>query len=134
MNVGRFNIIAGAIFLSLAAFGGFILGFTMEKYFESGFYTVSYARTLLKAGHTHGMPLAFYNLIVGLMVDRLNLNDQWKKRCSLLAMFSFLMPLGLVLRGFTGGTWTFAPVVMIGALCLLGSIGLILKGATRKNN
>jgi hypothetical protein len=84
---------------------------------------------LMKAGHTHGMPMAFYNLIIGVMVDRLALTEKGKKYLSMLALGAFIMPLGLLLRGLTGGSMTFIPVVMIGAICFLASAAIMLKGA-----
>ncbi|MEE8483321.1 MAG: hypothetical protein V3S46_01885 [Nitrospinota bacterium] len=116
----------------IGGLGGFILGFTVDPYFEGGFYAPSLARFLIKAGHSHGMPMAFFNLIVGPLVDRLNLSDKGKKYLSYLTLGSFIMPVGLLLRGFTGGAMTFAPVVLIGALCFLSSAALIAKGSLAK--
>jgi hypothetical protein len=101
----------------------------MEAYFPQGFYALPLPRVLVKAGHTHGMPFALYNMIVGSIIDRLALSDDWKRRCSLLAILAFIMPVGLVLRGINKGAMTFAPVVMIGALCFLGSVAILIKGA-----
>ena len=75
INFGRQNIIVGGIVLFIAAFGGMALGFTMDEYFTRGFYALPQPRVLLKAGHTHGMPFALYNLIFGSLIDRLVLND-----------------------------------------------------------
>ena len=86
-------------------------------------------RALMKAGHTHGMPFALYNLIFGSLIDRLALDDAWKKRGSLIAMLAFIMPVGLVLRGLAGGTMALAPVVMVGATCFLASAAVLIKGA-----
>jgi hypothetical protein len=129
MKFGRLNIIAGGVVIFIAALGGFALGFSMESHFSQGFYALPYARALLKAGHSHGMPFALYNLIIGVMVDRLALDDKYKKWFSLLTLGAFIMPVGLVLRGLTGGAMTFAPVVLIGALCFLSSVGIMIKGA-----
>lgn len=132
MKFGRQNIIAGGVAIFIAAAGGMALGFTMEAYFPQGFYAQPLARVLLKAGHTHGMPLALYNLIVGSLLDRLTLGDPWKKRGSLLALLALIMPVGLVLRGLDNGAMTFAPVVMTGALCFLGSVAILIKGAVNR--
>ncbi len=129
MKYGRTNIIAGGIVIFAAAIGGFALGFTMNAYFEKGFYAIPLTRLLLKAGHTHGMPFALYNLLVGSLVDRMALDDKWKKICSVAAVLAFVMPLGLILRGLTGGAMTFAPVVALGALFFLISVGVLIKGA-----
>lgn len=129
MHYGRPNIIVGGIAIFIAAAGGMALGFTLDAYFPRGFYEMPLTRALMKAGHTHGMPFALYNLIFGSLVDRLSLDDRWKKRGSLLAMLAFIMPAGLVLRGLDGGAMTFAPVVMLGAVCFLGSAALLITGA-----
>lgn len=129
MSYGRQNIIIGGIVLFIAAFGGMALGFTMDAYFSRGFYAMPLPRVLLKAGHTHGMPFALYNLIYGTLIDRLPLDDIWQQRGSRLAMLAFIMPAGLVLRGVTDGAMTFAPVVMIGALFFLSSAAVLVKGA-----
>ncbi|MEK6743355.1 MAG: hypothetical protein AABZ15_07095 [Nitrospirota bacterium] len=129
MNSGRLNIIVGGIVLILAGLGGFALGFTMDAYFEKGFYALPLGMLLLKAGHTHGMPLSLYNILVGSLVDRLALTAKGKRACSFAALGSFIMPFGLILRGATDGAMTFAPVVLIGALCLLISAAIMVKGA-----
>jgi len=129
MNFGRQNIIIGGIFMFIAAFGGMALGFTMDAYFTQGFYALPLPRVLMKAGHTHGMPFALYNLIFGSLIDRLVLDDKWKKIGSRLAMFSFIMPVGLVVRGMAGGSMAIAPIVMIGAVCLLASAAVLIKSA-----
>jgi hypothetical protein len=75
------------------------------------------------------MPFAFYNIIIGSLVDKLALNDKWKKRCSLFTILSLIMPIGLILRGITDGAMTFAPVVLIGALFFVSSAAIMIKGA-----
>lgn len=75
------------------------------------------------------MPLSLYNILIGSLVDRLALTVMWKRACSFAALGSFIIPVGLILRGATDGAMTFAPVVMIGALCLLISAAIVVKGA-----
>jgi len=129
MNSGRLNIIVGGVVLILAGLGGFALGSTMDSYFEKGVYSIPLARLLLKAGHTHGMPLALYNILIGSLVDRLALTAMWKRACSIAAIGSLILPVGLVLRGTTDGSMTFAPVAFVGAHCLLLSAAIMVKGA-----
>ena len=129
MHYGRLNIIVGGVAIFLGAAGGFALGFTMDPYFEKGFYAMPLTRALIKAGHTHGMPFALYNIIIGSLVDRLAMNDTWKKICSRAAMLAFLMPIGLIARGLDNGTYRFAPIVAAGAFFFLTSIGIMIKGA-----
>jgi len=133
MGQGRINIIAGCIGILLAGVGGFCLGFSMDPYFDKGFYAVTLGRYLLKAGHTHGMPIALYNLIIGSLLGNLTLTDGVKKWCSTLAVLSFIMPIGLALRGLTDGAMTFAPVVLLGSLCFLASVVMVMKGAVGKD-
>ena len=129
MKYGRLNVIAGGIVIFLAAIGGFVLGFSLDPFFEKGFYAIPLGRVLLKAGHTHGMPFAFYNIIIGVLIDKLALSDKWKKRCALFTVLSFIMPVGLVLRGLTDGAMTFAPVVLVGSIFFLTSAAIMIKGA-----
>ncbi len=129
MKYGRMNIIAGGVVLFAAAIGGFALGFTMNPYFDKGYYAIPLARLLLKAGHTHGMPFALYNLLIGSLVDRMAIDNRWKKACSVSAVLSLIMPLGLILRGMTNGAMTFTPVVFLGSLFFLASVAIIIKGA-----
>lgn len=129
MISGRLNIIVGGIVIVLGGLGGFLLGFTMDPYFAKGFYAIPLGRVLLKAGHTHGMPFALYNILIGSLIDRLALSAPWKKRCSIFTILAFIMPIGLLLRGITDGAMTFAPVVLIGALCFFISALIMVKGA-----
>ena len=79
MKYGRMNIIAGGVVLFAASSGGFALGFTMNPYFDRGYYAIPLARLLLKAGHTHGMPFALYNLLIGSLVDRMAMTTGGRK-------------------------------------------------------
>jgi hypothetical protein len=129
IKFGRLNIIVGSCAIFVAAIGGFALGKTLEGNFTLGVYAMTLPRLLLKAGHSHGMPFAFYNLIIGLLVDRLELDDKWKKYCSVLAVLALFMPIGLALRGAFNGSAAFEPIPMFGALCYLASAAIVLKGA-----
>lgn len=129
MNSGKSNIIAGGLVVIIAGLGGFALGFSMDPYFGKGFYAIPLGRLLLKAGHTHAMPLALYNILIGSLLDRLTLSNKLKTLCSVLAVLSFIMPVGLILRGITDGAMTFAPVVLAGSLCFLASAAIMVKGA-----
>ena len=129
MKQGRLNIILGSAIIIVAGIGGFALGFTIEHHFVLGHYSPNLPRFLTKAGHSHGMPMAFYNLIVGGLIDRLVLTDSAKTWCSRFAAGALLMPLGLLLRGLDGGAFTFAPVALLGGLSLMASAAILLKGA-----
>lgn len=129
MKQGKLNIILGSVTIIVAGIGGLALGFTVEHHFILGHYSPNLPRFLIKAGHSHGMPMAFYNLIVGLLLDRLELGESGKTWCSRLAAGALLMPLGLLLRGLDGGAYTFAPLALAGGISLMASAALILKGA-----
>lgn len=129
MKQGRLNIILGSVTIIVVGIGGFALGYTVEHHFVLGHYSPDLPRFLRKAGHSHGMPMAFYNLIVGGLIDRLELSESGKTWCSRLAVGALLMPLGLLLRGLDGGALTFAPLALVGGLSFMASAALILKGA-----
>ncbi|MDH5639585.1 MAG: hypothetical protein OEZ04_13950 [Nitrospinota bacterium] len=129
MRFGRSNLIVGSVVIIITTLGGFALGASLEPNFQDGFYKQSHLRALLKTGHTHGMLFAYFNLIVGLLVNKLELTDKGKKWLSLLAIGALLTPVGVFTRGLLGGTEAVMPVVAIGAFCYLGCAGLILKGA-----
>ena len=131
MQYGRLNVIVGGIALFVATVGGFALGFTLDPFFERGSYELPFWRFLLRAGHTHGMPFSFYNIIIGILVGQLVLTDKWKRVCSVCAALALLMPIGLVLRGLTGGTTTFVPVVLLGSFFFLASAAIVISGAIR---
>ena len=133
MKSGRFNIIAGACFIILGMVGGMALGFSAEHSFSAGYYQMSFARFLTRAGHTHGMPMGLYNIIIGIVMTRLVLSDKEKTILAWLGLGFALMPVGLLLRGMTAPAMTFAPVVMLGAISLLGSLVLLIKGAKFSN-
>ncbi len=128
---GKRNLIAGAIAIILGSLGGFALGFTYQTFFVDGTYAPTLVRSLVKAGHTHGLLFALYNLIIGLLVDRLQLGLRAKQTLSWLAVVSLVMPIGLIARGLDGGGMTFAPVAMIGAFSFVGSAVVLLIGAAR---
>lgn len=132
MNGGRLNVIVGGIVILICSMGGFCLGFSMEAFFEKGVYAITLPRLLLKAGHTHGMPFALYNLIIGVLLPHLALGDTGKKWCSILSVLSFIMPIGLILRGVTDGAMTFAPVALLGAVFFMSSIILVIIGAVKQ--
>ena len=129
MQPGRINLIVGAVGIVLASVGGLALGATYNALYEEGFYMIDLTRSLLKAGHTHGQPLAMYNLIFALLIGRVALSERSRKIASWLAAMSMIMPIGLLLRGLTDGAMTFAPVALLGGLCFAVSAGFLLAGS-----
>jgi hypothetical protein len=132
MNYGNVNIVAGFIGLLLAACGGMALGITFDQFaVRDGNHVLSIVRFYLREGHSHGMPISFYNLFIGLLLDRVQLSNRLKKTCMILALIAFFLPIGLVAKGAAGAPIDFPPIGMIGVLGVLGSIILMLIGALR---
>jgi len=131
MRYGRLNIMIGAAALVIGGIGGFMLGVTLESVLKDGAYSIPFARIFTRGGHTHGLIFAFYNLIVGVMVDRLNFSDKMKRATSILAALTLVMSIGLLLRGFTGGAMTFAPVGFLGGAIFIVSAVFIFIGVIK---
>lgn len=133
MNYGKINIVAGSVGILLASIGGMMLGLTYNDLFKDGSYMIDLSRAFLKAAHTHGQPLAMYNLIFALLINQVVLSDRSKKIATYAAALSMVMPVGMMLRGLTGGAWTFSPVAMIGVLGFVVSAGFLLAGGIGLN-
>ena len=132
MKFGRANVVAGAAGLLLAGLGGMALGLTFDTYsVKDGNHLLSIVRFYLREGHSHGMPIALFNLIAGSLVDRLGLGDRSKRLCSIAAIAGFMLPLGLALKGACGAPSSFPPIGLIGVFGLLTSACFLLVGALR---
>ena len=132
MKFGRANVVAGAAGLLLAGLGGMALGLTFDVYsVRDGNHVLSVVRFYLREGHSHGMPIALFNLVVGALVDRLGLADRSKRICSLAAIVGLVLPLGLALKGASGASSSFPPIGLIGVFGLLTSACFLLAGALR---
>lgn len=131
MKYGRLNIIVGSFVLIIGGIGGFMLGGTLESVIRDGAYAVPFARIFTRGGHTHGLLFAFYNLIIGMIVDRLRFSDRMKRATSILAALALVMSLGLLLRGITDGAMTFAPVSLLGGTFFIASAVFILIGSIK---
>ena len=129
MTFGRLNLVVGAIGILLASLGGIMLGATYDSLFKDGHYAIDISRAYLKAGHTHGQPFAMYNLIFATLIGKVSLSDRSRKVASWSAALSMLLPIGMVLRGLTGGSMAFSPVAMIGGVGLVVSTGFLLAGS-----
>jgi hypothetical protein len=135
MKFGRTNIIVGALMLLAGAIGGLALGATFDKYAaKDGYHVLTLTRFYLREGHSHTMPFALMNLIVGLLIDRLALSDRLKRACSWLAVIAFLLPLGLAGKGASGASPDFPPFGILGALAFMGVMVLLALGALRTRN
>lgn len=126
MTIGERNITAGAIVLILAACFGFYLGFSIDAHLSDRIYMMSIDRVLLRGGHTHGMLTGLFNLVLGLILLKGTGTRKIRNMASWLGLGSFLLPVGLILRGLTHASLTFAPVALAGALCLIGSLIMLL--------
>lgn len=62
---------------------------------KDGYHVLNLVRFYLREGHSHTMPFAPMNPIVGLLIDRLAFGDGLKRTCSWLAVAAFIVPLGL---------------------------------------
>lgn len=132
MNYGRINIVAGFVGLLLAACGGMALGLTFDQFaVRNGDHVLSVVRFYLREGHSHGMPVSFYNLFVGILLDRVQLSHRMKTICGILALLGFFLPIGLMAKGIAGAPADFPPIGMIGVLGILGSVIIMLIGALR---
>ncbi len=129
MKFGRLNIAAGAIGLLIGACGGMALGLTFDQYAaKDGYHVLSLIRFYFREGHSHGMPFSLYNILFGLLVDRLALSDKMKKTGSILAVCAFILPLGLFGKALSGASPNFPPFGILGAFALMGSLIIILMG------
>ena len=132
MEIGQRNIKIGLILLVLAGFFAFYLGFSIPNHMSNGIYGMDMARITIKAGHTHGMLIGLCNLIVGLLLLTQTFSPMSGKIASWLGIASVLLPIGLILRGLTGGALTFAPVAVTGGMALMGCFIALLMGYNKK--
>jgi hypothetical protein len=132
MNYGKTNIVAGFIGLLLAACGGMALGLTFDQFaVRNGDHVLSIIRFYLREGHSHGMPVSLYNLLIGLLLDRVQLSNRLRATCIVLALLAFFLPIGLVAKGAAGAPSDFPPIGMIGVLGIMGSAIIMLIGAVQ---
>jgi hypothetical protein len=131
MNTGKTNLVVGGLFLVLVAFGGFALGYTLDPLVTGGFYKMSYPRLLMRGAHSHGMLFALFNLVVGFLINRtvFNLSEKKLKVLSISALISMLLPVALLLRGFTHPSKAFLPLGAIGGLGFIIACAFLLMGA-----
>ncbi|ABJ74998.1 hypothetical protein [Leptospira borgpetersenii] len=132
IHYGKINVIAGFTAMLLAAMGGFALGATFDtNVVKDEQYILSIVHFYLREGHSHGMPIAMYNMIVGLWIDKVALSNRSKLIASWAAVCGLLLPVGLALKGAAGAPANFPPVGLPGILGMFTSIILLLIGAIR---
>ncbi len=131
MKIGKTNLVGGAFFLVLVAFGGFALGYTLDPLVVDGYYKMSYARLLFRGAHSHGMLFGLFNLVVGFLILRSvpGLNEKKLKVLSIAANLAMLLPVALLLRGFTHPSKVFLPLGAIGGFAFITACIMLLIGA-----
>jgi hypothetical protein len=129
VKIVKLNVIAGALGLVVFSFYGFFLGSTFNTSLTDEYYVLTVGRFYMKQPHTHGFPLAMYNLILAVVLPYLGLTERSKKVCSVLAVCSYIMTIGLFLKAITDGAPTYAPVVMVGAILFTVSAIMLLFGS-----
>jgi hypothetical protein len=129
---GDLNIALGFTGLFLAALGGFALGITFDNFaVQNGEHVLTLGRFFLREGHSHGMPIALYNLIIGIGLQHGWVDGSMADRiASIGAAVGFLLPIGLILRSLAGPN--LAPIGMLGALGLLASFVTCLISAWKR--
>jgi hypothetical protein len=120
LKYGKKNLIVGAIGLAASGLAGAALGITFDaQSVQEGNHLLSLSRFYMREGHSHSMPMAMINLIVGLLIDRWLANDTAKKIASYSAMATFVLPIGLALKGFAGAPADYPPIGMVGVVGFL---------------
>ena len=132
MKFGKTNLLVGSIYLFLAACAGMALGATFDaQSIQSGNHLLTEARFYMREGHSHGMPMALVNLLVGLTIDKLGLSDTLKKVLSVSAIFTIFLPIGLAAKGLAGAPANFPPIGLIGILGFFIMAVLMVIGALK---
>lgn len=134
MEHGKLNLVVGALGILLASVGGMVLGMFYPDRFADGSYAIDHAAALIRGGHTHGQPLAMYNLIFAALIGRVALTDKSRRIASRAAALGMFMPVGLMLRGLADASMMFAPMTMIGVIGFMVSAGYLLAGSRRLKN
>lgn len=133
LQQGRLNIIVGTLGMLLAAFGGMALGLTFDQYaVKDGNHVLSLTRFYLREGHSHGMPISLFNLILGTFLDRWFVSDRLKKICSWAAAVAMLLPIGLAAKGGAGAPTDFPPIGIIGAFGMIVCLVSLLLAYRRQ--
>lgn len=126
---GRLNILFGTIAMLAAAMGGMALGATFDQHaVRDGDHVLTLVRFYLREGHSHGMPLAMLNMVIGLIIDQWFSSEKLKKICSYSAMLSLVLPIGLASKGAAGAAANFPPFGMIGVIALFVTLICLLLG------
>ena len=131
MTLRMANIRFGFIALFITAFlGGMTLGGTFDMYsVKDGYHMLGLARFYLREGHSHGNFMSLFNLFVGIIINNLNLSEKLKTIGSYAAMTAIFFPIGLAIKGATGGD---APdISIIGILGVAVALIILITGAVK---
>ena len=129
---GRLNILVGTIGLLVGIFGGMALGLTFDRFaVRDGHHVLSLTRFYLREGHSHGMPISLFNLILGTFLDRWFVSPRLKRACSWGAVVAMVLPLGLAAKGAAGAPAEFPPIGIVGAFGMITCLVALLLGARR---
>ena len=131
LKEGRFNLVFGAVILLVGTFGGIALAMTLDPILADGEHDLASVRFFFRDAHSHAMPFALLNLIVGLLIPRLALSDRSRTVCGVAAAGSLFLPLALFLRGALYPSAAPAPLAFIGATCFMVTSVLVIIGAMR---
>ena len=131
MNLRMANIRFGVTMLFISAtVGGMALGGTFnDQSVQEGNHLLNLARFYMREGHSHGNFMCFFNLFVGLILNHLNLKENWKKICSYAAMASIFLPVGLLLKGLAGAPDDYPPIGMIGIVGIAVALIIMIIGS-----
>ncbi|MEQ8323204.1 MAG: hypothetical protein RIC15_08340 [Vicingaceae bacterium] len=131
MNLRLANIRFGLTTLLITAgIGGMMLGGTFNEFsVQEGNHVLGLARFFLREGHSHGNFMAIFNILVGLLLNNLNLSERMKKICSYSAMASILLPLGLFVKGTMGASDDAPPFGLLGVVGVVLALVILIIGA-----
>jgi len=118
MRNGKVSILGGIIGLVLFMLSGYIFvyihDFPTGESFRNWLGDEGYE--LLKIAHAHGNLFSILNILIGILLNRFQLDEKSSRWITVLGLLGLLMPAGIMARVFLG-----APAVFI----LLGEIGII---------
>ena len=122
----RFGVTA--LFVT-ACVGGMMLGGTFaDQSVQDGNHLLGLNRFFLREAHSHGNFMAIFNILVGLLVNNLNLSEKAKTACSYSAMLAFMLPVGLLVTGIMG-LGNAPPIGLIGILGAATALIILIIGA-----
>lgn len=117
MRYGRKNLVFGFVYLIFTLGLGLAISVKMQadpSFAKEGF---GFPRVIMRAAHAHGNLEAILSILVGLIVDRLNVSDSLKRTMSFLVIFGALLHSGVL--------YVLPLMPFIGKLAVVGAASLI---------